>query len=438
VMTEFPRAGVVDREEAAAAPVRDELGLAPKLVMGAAVAALLLAMGIAIPRRAPSVWKLDVWFGADVSRHVAWVCGFWYRAHLHPISAMMFRAYGRLLRVALHDRWPGHLVVYAFPVIGAAALVVTATAAVFARSSQPRMWFFAGYGLAALAIGPVLVFGPIPESHLMGGAALAAQALLLLRAVRLARAEASDAAVAVRLAGATVMGGLAAGFTLTNALPALALFFFPLKARIMGLRSVAAAATAMALMVVVPLAFLSTTHRIAGQWGRDVQDEGQYSRLEPLSVPRAFRELVVYQFGVPFTTIAVTQYPPGHRLVSVVPAGSGSALSWAAFLLWSVGIAAFLRARKRGGVCDEKHFAVACLAALATMVAFHSVYNTREAYLFSAHAWPYVLLTGLVAFEDAVARGERTRILLFAGALALAAAQTAIGERLIAANLSAI
>ena len=67
------------------------------------------------------------------------------------------------------------------------------------------------------------------------------------------------------------------------------------------------------------------------------------------------------------------------------------------------------------------------LAVIASLVAFHAVYATDEAYIFSPHVWPFVVLPGVLAWTDARHDRDRLALLCLGGATIVALVQTGLG-----------
>ncbi len=378
------------------------------LIAAAALFLLYCALGFAYGRLAPSIaWVPDAYFGADIDRHEAWVndLRFWRRGALHPASLALFKAYAIVLRGV--GAIPGTLpfVVYALPGI----LVVSLALALAAYDSSPAR--LVGRLLAALLVGPTPMLAPIPESHALGGAALLLQALLLLEAQRAEQRGDESKAIARPAALAVASGGLAIGFTLVNVLPAAAMLVLlprSTRATFWRIALVAAAVTGVALLGVA--SFKLRTEASYDPWF----ETSFMIRPTLAALERSFATVVVAQFGTPATMLV--SVPSIGNVVLLRPRLSD--LQVVAAALWLLGIAAWLR----DASSVERRFAVACGVALSSVVAFHTTYANQEAFMFSPHAWPYILLPGLAAGLDA-RRGAP--VLLVRAALLLCLVQVA-------------
>jgi predicted small integral membrane protein len=94
----------------------------------------------------------------------------------------------------------------------------------------------------------------------------------------------------------------------------------------------------------------------------------------------------------------------------------------AALLCWCGGVVLWL-SRRSAADATTRRFMIACLLALASVVAIHTVYATTEPYLFASHAWPFVALPACVAIASASVRSRWVSALMVA-ALLLSAVQT--------------
>ncbi|MCC7142450.1 MAG: hypothetical protein IT349_10145, partial [Candidatus Eisenbacteria bacterium] len=87
-------------------------GPARDVVTALALTALLVAVGALYLSRGPGIAEtLNVWFGADLHRHLAWISGdvVWSGAHRHPLAFLFFKASGFIWPVPLDPVGPGSI-----------------------------------------------------------------------------------------------------------------------------------------------------------------------------------------------------------------------------------------------------------------------------------------------------------------------------------------
>lgn len=327
------------------------------------------------------------------------------------------------------------LVLFALPVIVLTAFSVAAVIDLWPVAPEeikkrcptgPRFAFV----VASLIVGPTFVFAPVPESHMLGGAALLLQTLCILKAMRAESVagvkSAADGAYQISVRGAFLWGLLAVGFSLSNLAPAAILMFGLHSVRCWNMRRSLLAGLGLGIFL-----FIAWPH---------AQDllafESNWLGTPHLSTLAASaRQLVVLQFGVPDSNLLTWNDPylggsgivnpfTGYVITSVYPRGAVSPVQAAACLLWLAGIGLWLR---QSIISCDRRFAVVCASALGELIAFHSVYDTGEAYLFSPHAWPFVLLPGLVAFADGLQMRRFCQIACFAASIGLSAVQLVSG-----------
>lgn len=445
------------------AGVRERWGAGGRFLVPASLAlcALYLLLGAFFDARARTLTgSHDVWFGADVIRHIEWVVD-WRSvsaARLHPGSFVLYKFYGLLLRPFGVHRDTGMLA-FSLPVV----LLVSAALAWSARLSADLVLRtkneFPGKGpysrrvswlvlLLLLCFGPSLLLAPLPESHSLGGCALMLQALFLLATQK--SLEEGDRRSLRRNGTLVFLCGLAASvFTIGNLVPAALLFgFLPRPERRRHVR--AALLSGVALSAVWVAGGLIKEMRPVGVRGpapfgsEFLYDLRYVHEPTPASVWSSFRQLVVLQFGVPFTRL--NQFPwdyeglPVRRLYPDLTRMLGPALACAlagsGLILWlSRSGPPSSRAIRRLRLGKRPWF-LACGLALLSIVAVHAFFATREAYLFAPHAWPFVALPCAVVLveslraigqRDADSRRARVVVLFMAGALAVSAVQIALG-----------
>lgn len=422
------------------------------------VAFLFWLSGVYTRRATPLTSSNDIWFGADVLRHADWAGR---PAHvgsalLHPLSCVLYKLHGAFLALiglpASRERLP--LVALLPMLLGSLAL--TWAASRLARRFVPTRPQVAGWGFVGIGvlIGPLAVFGPMPESHLLGGAALLVQAVLTLEALEsahgrhLGHAPAANAARDTRrqLSSPISLGsitphlmwaGIATGCTLGNVLPAALLCLALPRARyrhrvrgVLLLVSSVIAFWALGSVVKVPPA----------RGGLIAAARAQLVYAAPPTIEslgKSAVELVVLSFGVPAVRAATyTSSLPGRPVRRLYPDAGRSRLAWAAAASMAAAVVLATLARRREGGRPDASLRVS-LPPLLSLVALHSVYATREAYLFTAHAWPFLLLPAWALFRDSpfvdpegAPSAMRTSARVLAGtAVILASLQGAIGAR---------
>ncbi len=390
--------------------------------------ALFLALSWAYSHPLPALTdRQNLWFGADIPRFSKnWMAGQWFRAHLHPAVAFLFVAYGRVLSALGIDATRLPLPILALPVA-----VATSAATVFCVRTLPnsgevssQKWLLL---VSALVIGPCLLFAPIPESHVLGGAALLAQGTLVFDTLRAGADGNRFRAIAV-----VVFGALAAACTVTNIVPAFFLLL-TLLPRI-GAGKVLAGSLVMTLLVVAS-SFLAWIGNNDVSLGAEIQFERFFIRPPSVgSLVESFNNLVVKQFGIPRIE-AGTNSDPIDPVFGLVVASGPPRLSIYAALLWWVGISWWSTGDR--ATRQQRLFVAACVAGIAWIVGLHGAYGTHECYLYSPNAWPLVLLPGLAALSSDRARRYGPSIALKASVL-LSCLQSAMGAKSLHSALQAV
>jgi len=436
--------------------------LSSALLIGVYAALSLFYAPLFVPR-SPATDNL--WFGADVSRYTRYAeePTYWFRSELHPFAFLLFHGYGHLLRCwagapITHGNVP--LLVAALPALVLSAFAISTSALVLSspgrghgadgavdRARIPPRLYAVGV-VASLVVGSTLVFAPVPESHTLGGAALLLQATLVMATLRAARErqatggrgeeeeEAAPAGVRRRAVCALLCGALATGFTLSNAVAAM-LLLLPLgRLPSLGpliLRGAALSMAAISVLVVLLLRVTLPQKPVSAGVTDWLAAEMRWSSLPSVAtVGTSFRGLVVAQFGTPIAKTITESGPdgfsqPARRLVLTkrVPP-----LQIVALVLWTVGIVQWARRNRSAALADrdsEQQVALACAGALLFLVGFHAIYDASEAFLFSGHAWPFVLLPGLFALEESLYERRTGVMLCLLSAIAVSAVQVVLG-----------
>jgi hypothetical protein len=155
------------------------------------------------------------------------------------------------------------------------------------------------------------------------------------------------------------------------------------------------------------------------------------SELRWLTVPsqqsfrRSFGGLILTHFGMPPSGLSTWQHPFNGMIVTSVRNLGMTAFQIAGLLLWCAGV--LLWAWHGGRGSPERRFVQFALAAALSLIAFHTVYAAHEAYVFSAHIWPYLVLPGVLAWTDGVRTRRFAQVICITAAVVLSAIQTGSG-----------
>ncbi len=136
--------------------------------------------------------------------------------------------------------------------------------------------------------------------------------------------------------------------------------------------------------------------------------------------------VVLAQFGVSIKPVIIQWINSNNNLQFMVVKKGPTILQISASILYLSGILWYLINNIKSQV-KEASFIFYCTLALFSIVIFHSFYATKESYIFSAHAWPYLLLPGLVALRNSWKNSQRLPVLFILLALLLTIIQTVIG-----------
>ena len=371
-----------------------------------------------------TVW--DIWFGADIPRLIRWIeePAYVERWHLHPLPILPLKAYGQLLDALRVPSSPRLLPLYSLPLIVIVAVCITASARVLTGLSKgPVPSFVIAIGLAAFA--SMLAFAPIPECHAAGGALLLLQASLVFEWLVSNPPEAQPSR---RLRTWILLSGAAAaGFTLSNLMPA-AILASPtlLNGRLkVWITVVVILAMGSGLVVLVANGQGVSMPALIRDW---VYYELDWTYMPtPTTLRHSFTGLVTFQFGIPEVRLNTWQNPfDGTTVMSIAPREPGL-LHYLALLSWVAGIAIWWLTRS--GTARERQFVLLSAVAGASLIAFHSVYGSYESYVVSPHSWPYVALPGVIAGLAAYRQRRRLPLALITAALVIACVQSGRGLR---------
>ena len=403
------------------------------LLSGVFVAVMLVTTSLAIENRLPEIaTQSDTWFGSDVNRHVDWVLrcvpG---RAHLHPLSFAVFWATSHLFRLA-HIPVQAHPVVLsALPVLLAFAVAIAPVAFSLAGvsdiSGRKRLWQSAIYLVAIVVIGPCFTYACVPESHVLGGLCLFAEAAFVVSELR-RRARDGERKNAHLARIAILFGAAAMGFTLTNLFLATVLLV-PILRRKLVPWILLAVGTVFALEAGLVAMYGTAALTGTGDGLRaGTAVEASYLRVPDVhAFALALSHVFFVQFGTPNTDIARihdqtqnSSSPPGALGIFLAGATLGQITACA---LWFAGIAKHLFHR-RAEIWNERLVAVACLASLPLLLIFHASYDVTECYIFSPDVWPVLVVPGILCATDAWRRREWTVVSVLLIAVALSTVQT--------------
>lgn len=396
------------------------------------VMGLLAALCIAYSGHFPNLGRVgDLWFGADISRHIRWILqpDSQFRSHLHPGSFVLFKVWGFVLRALGIVPGMDTLVVFAVPVIMLTGIGMTVSVTLIVPSGPRSGIMRTAMLVLLLVVGPILIFGPMPESHVLGGVALLLQAALTWRLMHATAGGKVEPNTQRWTALAIVCAAVATAVTLSNLVPA-AILLLPVVwlHTLRGLLvRMALAATAAAAVAVVGIFSVSVeSFRLAPRLIRVVGYELRWLMLpDRHSIGRSFEGLIVSEFGVPASALTTWQNPFTGLMVTSVGNLGVTGLQTAGFLAWCMGVLLWARPAGRGS--PERWFLRYCLLAALSLIAFHSAYATDEAYLFSAHMWPYLVLPAVLAWTNGVRTGRVAPVVFITAAVAFSAVQTGVG-----------
>lgn len=216
------------------------------------------------------------------------------------------------------------------------------------------------------------------------------------------------------------MGLVAVSATVTNVLPALVLLT-PLwgARRTLGVAAGFGAAVGLAAAALhlagVRLGLTETALQVVRY------ELSVLPSFEPIQAWWSFRGLVLHQFGMALTELTTWTHPADGAIVTNLHDKEPTLLQLASFGLWCAGLV--LWARDPRAPAAERSLVRSALLALGALVVFHSVASSYEAYIFSAHAWPYVAVPAAVVW---LSPGRVARRCIAAAAV-LALLQTLMG-----------
>jgi hypothetical protein len=354
----------------------------------------------------------DVWFAADVPRaNHSWMRGVPTRFVLHPLPCAVYVVYGKLFTVFGIDPRGLPMAVTALPLIVYSSLCLGLVMALVSRHFAIPRPARPVVLVAFLMIGPALLFAPLPENHFPGGVSLLAEAAFVYSALR--RLHGGDGSPEPRkeMLLAVLFAALATGFSVSNVVPA-ALALLPLLLVPRIRRRYLLKISIVVLVVLAGLLIFRDGLRPQYEFERNF-----IAAPTAHSVHASFRALATAQLGVPPTYLRANSshnMPPS----TIMADATASFLSLAAFLLLVLGVAVwYSRETTRNW---ERSFVLSCLAALLSLIVFHSSYGTEEAYLFSPHGTTFVVLPGVLAWAHAIGRERRVEAYALLLVLALA------------------
>ncbi len=240
---------------------------------------------------------------------------------------------------------------------------------------------------------------------MMGGAFLFFEGALVLRVLRSGIDPLDNGRSRHYMRAATVVALLSATCTITNIVPALLLLMPAVAAaghvRIrggrFGIAFLGVAILAILLLIRTPVLVLLK------------HESGAMTVISVASIARSFLGLTIQQFGIPdLRTYTADHLRPD--LVRILPVRSASVISVLGFLAWIAALCQWWHVRTRGTA--DRAFLVWAGLALGSLLLLHSVYASREAYLFSAHAWPIFVLSTQMFLLDGLGQARPIRMLL--------------------------
>lgn len=403
------------------------------LIASLLLGSMLLGMSILISHRLPAIAvQSDTWFGSDVDRHVNWVLyGFPMRAHLHPLSFLVFLILGYLLRAAFVPvRW--YPVVFsALPVLIGFAVIVPWAALSFANevrvSLRERLIGSLLCLVALTVIGPCFTYAYLPESHVPGGICLLIEAVCVVCQLR--RGERETEHKDSRLGRFALFAGAAAtGCTLTNAFSAALLLLPVFRRRLVPW--VLLTIGAMAVLELLLFTVYKTSYLTGVSKGvpNGVAFEASYVALPNAhAFQLAFNHVCVVQFGAPNTSLArihdYTLYSDSPPDALGVFLSEKILLQAVACFVWFAGIVKYLYDRRLHHM-TEKPLVVSCLVLLPLLFVFHAGYDVTESYIFSPDVWPLIVVPGILCAVDSWRRRHYDVLIVLLAATMFSAAQT--------------
>ena len=252
--------------------------------------------------------------------------------------------------------------------------------------------------LGCLVLGSVLFFGPIPESHILGGASLLLEGTAVFWVLLARSRELDDTRTA---AVAVLWCFVAIGVTLTNALPGL-LLLMPLW-QIQAGRSVLLRRLGMAALTILILEVMVVLFQIRYP---DVEGHNNLAMemnwlIWPTwdSFRESFSSLFLRLFGLPLVcrTPHIMSSGDGPPYLIIYPQPKLSFLQCAAAACWCAG----LRLGWKHATIISRILTTNCFIALLGLVSFSAFYDTYESYMVSAHVWPLLLLPTLLFLREA-------------------------------------
>ena len=363
----------------------------------------------------------DLWFGTDIPRHIDWAVGASVdRAHLHPLSFALYKIFGAFLRLLGLRAPPIAFVACAALPAAAASFALVSAAPVFSAPGRGQTAHAAFNVAAALIVGSLLVFAPIPESHTLGGAALLLEAGCVYTLLELPL----DAPAEKHLMRTVFFAAAAVGMTITNALPATCLLL-PLLASGMHRRALAKWLL-LASLVLICLEVIAVAAEHFGSPTSDYSLSGEEAWMRVphwRSMRAAVQALFVHNFGIPAMSHPRRGDLFGIPYTLVVPREAPTRLQLGAGGLWIIGLIAWWRQTLQTHLA-ERQIVFCCLLALAGLLTFSSVYDPFEAYMVSAHAWPFILVPLLVAVKNSLETRRYLPLYCLAACVVLSFAQT--------------
>lgn len=346
----------------------------------------------------------DYWFGNDTVRYIQWITEPQYvdRYHLHPLSFLLYKFYGWFLLNSHILPENNLLPILSFPVILYTSFSIIFTVNLLLPFYKFPTWIRFMAFLMLVIIGPVLIFAPVPESHLLGGASLLMQAVLVWHYLKLNNStgistEELNFKKKKSIYAITFFAVLATGFTLSNLMPAVILMVAIPNLRPLILKTGAFIFCFLSCFYLVHhflfhFEFISPIRRM-------IMMEISWLTAPDLSTLRfSINNLLLEQFGISSPRISSWTSPSGEENI-LVSLTSATYFQIFACLLYLSGIIVWMFQNK-GKNHFELNFIFYCTFAFISLMAFHNLYAVNESYIFSAHGWPFLVLPGIIVLKN--------------------------------------
>ncbi|CAN5567021.1 hypothetical protein BH23BAC1_BH23BAC1_32810 [soil metagenome] len=371
----------------------------------------------------------DFWFGGDLSRHIYWTIDpdKSFRSHLHPVSFLLFKGLGWLLNSLNNLPEKLQIPVITIPIIVYTSIFMVMSTKLIVSLTKFPVWIHVAVIAAFVFIGPTLVFAPVPESHVLGGVSLLMQATLIwlwMQQEGNSQSNFDDLEKKGIVGGIIIFAFLATGFTLSNLMPAIIMMLaIPVFRR--TLIKIAIAVGVFLVLLLIIHKFIFNFPFITRSVSNIMKETAWLMLPHFNSIILSFKNLLLAQFGL--SIIPELQVWTSDSGIEYYIEQSGpSIFQGIAFIFWVGGIIWYtFRNEKRS--YPNLTFFVFCALSLLSIIGFHSFYATGESFIFSAHAWPYVVLPGVITIRNSFLKKDYGLIIILLTAVALSMVQMTIG-----------